>query len=576
MSIAGIRSNFLDRINPGILMFVGVTGTLILFGWVIWQALGAYSTFKSIQADEMALDRMNLELTRLDEQLSVLALIGVSSGSSTWNAPYHAVERQLDSVLARAAAALDTTSSSMELSRVRQAHQNRVATERRALELSESGDRTDAQNLLLNPRYQQQKSAYIQSIASAIDRLNDRQEYNSGSLRRHLWLIAILTGSSVAVAWASIMGAMQASFRRRKSAERILRESELRYRALTEVAFDDILLTERGVVIEASEKFARMIGYLPAELRGLPVTTFIHPDYQALMQQEDEKEYSTPHELVCVRRDGSPLSIEACGRAVPFHRRSARVIAIRDISPRKQNEAEREALIQELKSKNDELERFTYTVSHDLRSPLITIGGWRKRIEHHVGQGKYEHLNDDLARVTETAQKMEQFVEALLRLSQAGQAVGAKEPVPFAEVVAAALRLVGGRIQKAKVKVVVAPELPVVYGDRTRLMQVVLNLVDNAIKFMGDQPHPRVDVGSQQRDGFAILYVGDNGIGIEPGQQDSIFGLFSKLDAEAEGSGVGLALVKRIVEQHGGSLWLESEGAGKGSRFCFRLPLYAE
>jgi PAS domain S-box-containing protein len=576
MSRAEVRRDFLGRINPGLLVFIGVAGTLVLFGLVVWQALGTYNAYQSIQSDELALDRMNMELTRLDEQLSVLALLGVVSGNPVWSAPYRAVEAKLDSVVGQAAAALDTSYSSAELSHIRRAHRNRVATEVRALELAESGNRADAEKLLSNESYQEQKHAYIQSIAWAVDRLNDRQENNARSLPRRLGLISVLTGGSVVVAWVSIMSVMQANFRRRRKAERILRESEMRYRALTEVAFDDILFTERGVIIEASEEFARMIGYEPVELCGKPVTALISPDYHYLVRQEDEKDYSTPHELVCLRRDGTQFPIEACGRSVPFRGRTARITAIRDISQRKKIEAEREALIRELEAKNDELERFTYTVSHDLRSPLITIGGWLKKIERDATQSNYEHLKDDLARVSETALKMERFVDALLRLSQAGQAVGTKEPVPFADLVQEALRMAGGRISRQKVKVVVSPQLPIVYGDRTRLLQVVLNLVDNAIKFMGSQPSPRVEIGVRQRDGYPVLYVCDNGIGIEPCHHETVLGLFSKLDENAEGSGIGLALVKRIVEQHGGAIWVESEGLGEGSTFCFRLPVNAQ
>jgi two-component system sensor kinase FixL len=575
MSIGKDRHDFLGGINPSLLVFVGVAGTLILFGLVIWQAMGAYSAYQKIQADALALDQMNMALTRLDERLSVLTLLGVVSGSPEWRTPYFAVEATLDSVISEASAALDTSYSSVELSRIRRAHMNRVATEVRALELAASGRSADAEKLLTNGSYQQQKHDYIQSIASAIDRLNDRQERYGHSFARRHWLIAIFTGGLVAVAWISIMSVMQANFRRRRKAEKVLRESETRYRALTEVAFDDILLTERGVVIEASEKFARMIGYEPNELRGKPVASLISAAYQTLIRQEDETDYSTPHELMCVRRDGTQFPIEACGRSVPYRGRTARITAIRDISERKKIEAEREALIRELEAKNGELERFTYTVSHDLRSPLITIGGWLRRIERDAANGDHRHLTEDLARVSETAQKMEQFVDALLRLSQAGRAVGVKEPVALADLVQEALKMVSGRIGRRKVNVVISPHLPVLYGDRMRLLQVVLNLLDNAVKFMGNQPNPRVEIGVEQRDGNSVLFVSDNGMGIDPCHHETVLDLFSKLDENAEGSGIGLALVKRIVEQHGGEIWVESEGLGKGSTFCFRLPLHA-
>jgi signal transduction histidine kinase len=99
------------------------------------------------------------------------------------------------------------------------------------------------------------------------------------------------------------------------------------------------------------------------------------------------------------------------------------------------------------------------------------------------------------------------------------------------------------------------------------------NLIDNAAKFMGDQPEPTIEIGAREEDNEWIFFVRDNGIGIETKHQQKIFGLFDKLDPRTEGTGVGLALVKRIVEVHGGRVWVESEGKGKGSMFCFTLPI---
>jgi two-component system, chemotaxis family, sensor kinase Cph1 len=108
---------------------------------------------------------------------------------------------------------------------------------------------------------------------------------------------------------------------------------------------------------------------------------------------------------------------------------------------------------------------------------------------------------------------------------------------------------------------------------------VFQNLIDNAVKYMGDQPSPRVEIGSRRAEaggGGPVFYVRDNGMGIEPRHRDRVFGLFQQLDADAEGTGVGLALVKRIVELHGGRIWIESDGLGQGSSFCFTLQPVTE
>ena len=119
----------------------------------------------------------------------------------------------------------------------------------------------------------------------------------------------------------------------------------------------------------------------------------------------------------------------------------------------------------------------------------------------------------------------------------------------------------------------IGPGLPAVFSDRVRLVEVVQNLVDNAVKFMGNQARPRIEIGRRgsDADGKLILFLRDNGIGIGPKFHDQVFDLFNKLDAQTEGTGVGWVLVKRIVEVHGGRIWVESEGAGKGATFLFTL-----
>jgi len=250
------------------------------------------------------------------------------------------------------------------------------------------------------------------------------------------------------------------------------------------------------------------------------------------------------------------------------------VAIVDDITDQRRAEVEREALIRELERKNAELERFTFTVSHDLKSPLVTIRGFLGLIAESARKGDQRRLENDIKRVEGAASRMERLLGELLELSRVGRQMSPPEPVPFELVVADAIGLVEGSLRAAGVEVVVEPGLPVVLGDRTRLVQVTQNLLDNAVKFRGPSPTPLVRIGSRRggEQEPLVLFVEDNGVGIEPRHQDKIFGLFDKLDARSEGTGIGLALVKRIVETHGGRIWVESEGPGRGARFCFTLP----
>jgi len=241
-----------------------------------------------------------------------------------------------------------------------------------------------------------------------------------------------------------------------------------------------------------------------------------------------------------------------------------------ELKERKRVEEEHVELIKELESKNTELERFTYTVSHDLKSPLITITGFLGYLEEDATAGNIERVQHDSLRIKEAVGKMKLLLDELLELSRIGRLMNPPETVAFSDLVNEALTTVRGRLEARGVDVSLQPGLPEVRGDRQRLVEVLQNLIDNAAKFMGDQPVPRIEIGCQERDGKQGFFVKDNGIGVEPRFHEQIFGLFNKLNPSIEGTGVGLALVKRIIEVHGGNIWIESE-LGQGSTFHFTL-----
>jgi signal transduction histidine kinase len=248
---------------------------------------------------------------------------------------------------------------------------------------------------------------------------------------------------------------------------------------------------------------------------------------------------------------------------------------IRDVTDRKQIEIERESLIQKLETQNAELERFTYTVSHDLKSPLITIGGFLGYLEEDAIKGNTEKLKRDIQHINNATGKMKRLLDELLELSRIGRLMNKLETIPFSDLVREAMDNVHGQLETGRVTVQIQPDLPTVQGDRQRLIEVMQNLIDNAAKFMGDQPNPLIEIGQHSEDaerGKPVFYVKDNGIGIAPEHHEKIFGLFNQLDPKMEGTGVGLTLVKRIVEFHGGRIWVESEGLNKGSTFLFTLP----
>ncbi len=245
---------------------------------------------------------------------------------------------------------------------------------------------------------------------------------------------------------------------------------------------------------------------------------------------------------------------------------------VMDITERKEAEALREQLIAELETKNAELERFTYTVSHDLKSPLVTIKGFVGLLEQDAAAGNTERMKRDIEHINHATDKMHRLLGELLELSRIGRLMNLPEAVALSELAQEAATLVAGRLVAHGVEVEIAPEMPVIYGDRLRLLEVYQNLIDNAAKFMGDQRAPRLEIGARQNGSEVECWVRDNGLGIAAMYHEKIFGLFERLEAEGESTGIGLALVKRIVEVHGGRIWVESEGRGQGSTFYFTLP----
>lgn len=247
-----------------------------------------------------------------------------------------------------------------------------------------------------------------------------------------------------------------------------------------------------------------------------------------------------------------------------------------DITDRKKIESDLAKMVNELETKNAELERFLYVASHDLKSPLVTIRSYSGYLEKYASEGNLDRFRSDLERIKRASANMGLLLDGLVEFSRIGRVLNPSEDVSFSLLVREVLDGLKNSIEQKKIRVQVDAEDVVLYGDRERLTEVVQNLIQNAIDFIGDQPEPMIVVGSQYLgdDGQPVFYVRDNGMGIPSNYYNNIFGLFNKLDARGPNPGVGLTLAKRIVELHGGLIWVESE-LGKGSTFYFTMgPKY--
>jgi PAS domain S-box-containing protein len=230
----------------------------------------------------------------------------------------------------------------------------------------------------------------------------------------------------------------------------------------------------------------------------------------------------------------------------------------------------------ELMAKNAEMESFVYSVSHDLRSPLMAMRGFAACLREDVEKGDRAGIESDLARMDGAAARMDRLLTDALELSRIGKVVNPPEEASFEEIALEALDQTKETVRARGIEVSVEDGMPAVCVDRLRMVEALVNLIENSAKYAADGPRPRIDIGFRRvEDGEPVFFVRDNGPGINPDQQEKVFGLFYKVDRKSNGTGAGLAIVKKIIEVHDGRVWIES-GSGGGCAVCFTLPLVGE
>ncbi|MBN2009223.1 GAF domain-containing protein [candidate division KSB1 bacterium] len=228
-----------------------------------------------------------------------------------------------------------------------------------------------------------------------------------------------------------------------------------------------------------------------------------------------------------------------------------------------------------VKKTNQELENFVYTVSHDLKSPIVSIQGFTSILLNDFQALLNEESLHYIKRIQSNANQMEALVKDLLELSRIGRVVSPFEDVNIGEMVAAIVQELMYQLEKKGIKVIVEENMPSVFCDKKRMHQVIYNLLDNAVKYIGKtNPSPRIEIGFKDETDQYMFYIKDNGIGISPEHHQDIFGLFRGVppqeNEEIQSTGVGLAIVKRIIEHHQGKIWVDSE-PGVGSTFYFTI-----
>ena len=357
---------------------------------------------------------------------------------------------------------------------------------------------------------------------------------------------------------------MQSRLRVLKSLE----ESTQRFRLLFDSTFEGILIHEHGRVVQANDAAVRLLGFQNDELVGRQVLDLVPVDEHALLG--DAPDQSAPVQVQVVKRDASPIDLEVRGKPLGDGSQQARLLNLRDVSEEKRQAAALKRSNEALERSNIELQRFAFVASHDLQTPLRSIGSFIGLLQSTYGESLDAVANDWLGRSQQSAKQLQTVIHDLLEYSQLETNARPFSPVPMAEVLQHTKTLLDAVITESKAELTYG-ELPMVEGDRSQLVQLMLNLLGNAIKYRGTEP-PRVHVSAEPEGLGWRFAVKDNGIGIAPKHQQQIFEIFKRLHAAKEysGTGIGLAVCRRVVTRHGGRIWVESE-PGHGSTFSFTL-----
>ena len=362
---------------------------------------------------------------------------------------------------------------------------------------------------------------------------------------------------------------------------RDLAGSEERYRSLVQMSPDAIFVNRDNRIVLINPAAIQLFGATTAEqVLGKPPSAIFHPDYHPIMQERIHTLLEgRPVPLVegrIVQVGGEIRDVEVA--AAPFDDRQGRAIQVilRDITDRKQAEARLQQAADELARSNKELEQFAYIVSHDLQEPLRAVASFLQLLEVRFGQALGEKPREYIAFATDGAQRMSRLIQDLLDYSRIQRGNRKLAPVDMNAVFDQALANCAASIQEARAAVT-RDDLPTVLGDRPQLGQLLQNLVGNAVKFRRPDVRPEVHVSATREDGQWAFQVRDNGIGIPADQADRVFQIFQRLHRREEypGTGIGLAVCKKIVEQHGGRIGVEST-PGEGSCFHFTLPAGGE
>lgn len=353
---------------------------------------------------------------------------------------------------------------------------------------------------------------------------------------------------------------------------------EARFRATIEAAPTAMaMIDQAGSIVLINAELNRLFGYDRDELLRKKVEILLPDRYRAVHPGLRSQYFAAPEarrmgagrELFGRRKDGSEFPVEIGLNPVTTDEGTFVLSAIVDISEREQTKTLQRA-VEALERSNAELQRFAYVASHDLQTPLRGIASFAGLLQSHYAEKLDKQGQNWLRRVADSTRHLQTLIRDLLEYSRIDTQARPFERIPFREAYDGAMLLLDAQIRETGAEITCG-ELPVVMGDRSQLMQLLLNLLGNSLKYRSADA-PRIHLSAERKNDEWQFSVVDNGIGIEPQHRERIFEVFQRLHNQSEypGTGIGLAVCRRVVHRHGGRIWVEA-APGTGSNFCFTI-----
>ncbi len=364
----------------------------------------------------------------------------------------------------------------------------------------------------------------------------------------------------------------------RKRAEEAVRASEENYREIFNAANDGIFIHDMrtGEFLDVNQEGAEMLGYKPEEMRGMTLADIStdpppYTEANAMLELEEAHEHTQLLEWYARKKDGQRIWVEVNLKLAVIMGRKRILAVVRDITDRKRAEEQMERHSAELATLNKELEAFTYSVSHDLRSPLRSMAGFSQALLEDYKDTLDAHGQDYLNRIRAAREQMEVLIDDLLKLSRISRETMQPRAVNLSEVARKITDDLRRSQPQRQVDFVIQDDL-VVDGNENLLVIALQRLLENAWKFTSKHPTAKIEFGATEINGKFAYFVRDDGAGFEMGYAAKLFGAFQRLHSAVEfpGSGIGLATVQRIIARHDGSVWAEG-AVEKGATFYFTL-----